>query len=222
MNLRKISRPFYEDEARILSSLLKSKKKELNRKPRYYYLVIAIIIAAGCTYGAVKTNLDVIRFLLGTIAVFLWSFTVFTPYEIYKQQKKLKSDTNRLQEYVSAGIVCTYPVSAKRIALAKKYEDESDLYIIEIQNNNVICLWDREYNLNKKFPCLNFEIYDEDFTLLTGRQVYQLSEKIKPILIAPKAKWNYMIKNGVPENLQIISINFDKLIEKINYYNSIK
>lgn len=68
--------------------------------------------------------------------------------------------------------------------------------------------------MQKKLPCLDFEIYNENFYKLLGRQVYALSERIKPVTIDKKAKWSYMRKVGAPGHLQTESKNFDKLIEE--------
>ena len=107
-------------------------------------------------------------------------------------------------------------INAKRIAVAKEFEDEGDLFIIECDINKILYLWDYDYKLRKKFPCLDFEIYDDNFFTLFGRQVYPISERIKALTIDKKAKWNYMKKVGAPRNLQTDSINFDRLIEDYN------
>jgi hypothetical protein len=102
------------------------------------------------------------------------------------------------------------------MAIAPEYEDESDLYIIEVSSNEVIYLWDTGYSLNKKFPCPDFEIYEEGFFKLTGRQIYPLSEKNQPVKIDKKAKWNFMKQYGAPGHLETEKINFDELLKKYN------
>ena len=93
------------------------------------------------------------------------------------------------------------------------------IYIVEIEKDKVLYLWDTEYNLNKKFPCLDFEIYEPNFYKLVGRQIYPLSEKIQAIKIDKKAKWNYMQEYGVRGHLETEIIGFDSLIEKFNNCN---
>ena len=72
-----------------------------------------------------------------------------------------------------------------------------------------------DYSLRKKFPCLQFEIYEESFFKMFGRQVYPLSERINPVKINSKAKWKYMTLVGVPGHLQTDDMNFDELTEAI-------
>ena len=64
-------------------------------------------------------------------------------------------------------------------------------------------------------PCLAFEIYNEKFYKLIGRQVNPLSEKIKPIVIDAKSKWAYLKKVGGPDHLSIEKRDFDKLVDQI-------
>jgi hypothetical protein len=131
-------------------------------------------------------------------------------------KKKHKDFLQRLKATIDKGKVDTCLINAKRIAVAKEYEDEGDLFIIEYDTDKVLYLWDYDYNLQKKFPCLNFEIYEENFFKLFGRQVYPLSDRIKPLTIDKKGKWNYMSKVGTAEHLQTENINFDKLILDYN------
>jgi hypothetical protein len=112
--------------------------------------------------------------------------------------------------------VDTCHITAQRIAIAPEYEDEIDLYIIELNNEELLYLWDMEYNLKKKFPCLDFEIYEDNFFKLTGRQIYPLSEKIQPVKISNKVKWNFMKQYGAPGHLETEKVNFDELLEKYN------
>jgi hypothetical protein len=122
----------------------------------------------------------------------------------------------KLNAIIQKGTVDTCLINSKRIAVAKEYEDEGDLFIIEYDDDKVLYLWDYDYNLRKKFPCLDFEIYEESLFKLLGRQVYPLSGPIKPLAIDKKAKWNYIKKIGAPGQLQTDSTNFEKIIEAYN------
>jgi len=135
---------------------------------------------------------------------------------MYKRRKKQKYFLQRLKATIDKGTVDTCLINAKNIAIAKEYEDEGDLFIIEYDTNKIIYLWDYNYNLQKKFPCLDFEIYEDNFFKLFGRQIYPLSERIQPVNIDKKAKWNYMSKVGAARHLQTENVNFNKLIEDYN------
>ena len=216
MNISFTTRQLYSDELRLLKALNTKKNRESFSKIKFYHFVIAGLLGIALTYLAAITKVGFLGFLFGTTAVFAYGFVAFAPYEIYKARKKHKSFLNDLGKFIDASTVDTYIVNAKRIAVAEEYEDEGDLFIIECDADKVLYLWDYDYNLRKKFPCLDFEIYDEKFFNLFGRQVYPLSEPIKPLTIDKKAKWNYMSRIGTPEHLEIQAINFDKLIADYN------
>lgn len=210
------TRPFYPDELRLLKTLKTQKEKEVGGKIKIYHLVVAGLLGVGFTYIATLLPDSFWTFLFGTLAVFSLAFIVFTPYEIYKTRRKGRAFLQHLNVTIEKGTVDTCLINAKRIAVAKEYEDEGDLFIIEYDPDKVLYLWDYDYNLQKKFPCLDFEIYEEDFATFFGRQVYPLSDRIKPVIIGNKAKWNYMKKMGAPGNLEMAHVSFDKLIEAYN------
>ena len=210
------TRHFYPDELRLLKTLKTQKEKEGGSKIKLYHFVIAGLLGVGFTYITTIIPDSLWTFLFGTLAIFCFAFIVFTPYEIYKMRRKGKDFLKLLNGYIDKGKVDTCLINAKRIAVAKEYEDEGDLFIIEWNADKVLYLWDYDYTLRKKFPCLDFEIYEDNFFKLFGRQVYPLSDRIKPLTIDKKAKWNYMSKIGAPGHLQTDNINFDKLVDEYN------
>lgn len=210
------TRHFYPDELRLLKTLKTQKEKEGGGKIKFYHFVIAGLLGAGLTYITTKIPDSFWTFLFGALAVFSFAFIVFMPYEVYKMRKKQKDFLQRLNATIDKGTVDTCLINAKRIAIAKEYEDEGDLFIIEYDTDKVLYLWDYDYNLRKKFPSLDFEIYEDNFFKLLGRQVYPLSDRIKPLTIDKKAKWNYMSKIGAAGHLETENVSFDKLIEDYN------
>jgi hypothetical protein len=216
MNIAYKTRNFYPDELRILKTLKTQKEKETISKIKFYLFLIAGLLGAGLTYVTAIIPDSFWSFFFGTIAVFAFAFIVFTPYEIYKQKNRHKLFLLKLKTTLEKGTVDTCVINTKRIAIAPEYEDESDLYIIELNENEVLYLWDTEYNLNNKFPCLDFEIYEDNFFKLIGRQIYTLSEKVHPLKIDKKAKWNYMKTYGASGHLETEEIDFDELLQKYN------
>jgi hypothetical protein len=216
MSITYKTRNFHPDELRLLKTLKTQKEKETISKIKFYHFIIAGLLGAGLTYVVTTIPDSFWTFLFGTIAVFAFAFIVFTPYEIYKQKNRHKLFLRQLSETIERDMVETCLVNTKRIAIAPEYEDESDLYIVELNDNEVLYLWDSEYNLNKKFPCLDFEIYEDNFFKLIGRQIYPLSEKIQPVQIDKKRKWNYMKQYGASGHLEIEKIDFDELLTKYN------
>jgi hypothetical protein len=218
MDMQKITRRFYPDERKMLKSLLKNKMKEAEKGIKYYHLIVIGLVAILFTYLASIIKIDFLFLVFGTIAVLGYSLIVFQPYEIYKKRKESKAFIKALQLYIDKDVIDVYPVRATRFALAREFEDESDLYIVELAKDKVLYLWDLEYNLKRKFPCLEFEIYENDFFKLLGRAIYPLSEKTEPLRIDKKAKWNYIKEVGTPGHLEIEEIEFDKIIERYNKF----
>jgi len=216
MNIVFKTRQFYPEEQRLLKTLKTKKEKEGDSKIKFYHFLLAGLLGSSFTYIATLFPDSFWTFLFGTFAVFSFAFIVFAPYEIYKLKRKHRDFLQLLNTTIDKGTVDTCLIKAKRIALAKEYEDEGDLLIIEYDTDKVLYLWDYDYNLRKKFPCLDFEIYEENFFKIFGRQVYPLSERIKPLIIDKKTKWNYMRKIGAPGHLQTDSKNFDRLMEEYN------
>lgn len=210
------TRHLYPDELRVLKTLKKKKDKEGTTKIKFYQYVMIGLIGAAFTYLATLTKVGFLVFLFGLLAVLAFFIIVFMPYEFYKQRRRYKAFLKELGSFIDNGTVDICTIKAKRIAVAKEYEDEGDLFIIEYETDKVLYLWDYDYNLRKKFPCLYFEIYEEKFFKLFGRQVYPLDEPIQPIIIDRRAKWNYMKKIGSPEHLTTENINFDKLVADYN------
>lgn len=209
------ARKLNSGELRYLKTLRNQTEKAGGGKFTLIHYIAAGLSGAVCVYLASITGGNVGVFILGTLAVFLFAFVIFMPYEAYKMKKRSRDVLLRLNDIINKGMVDTCRINATRCAVAKERDDESDLYIIEIGNDKVLYMWDMEYNLNRKFPCLMFEIYDDSFYKLTGRQIYALSEKIKPYtVIDPEIKGNYMKKTGAPGHLAIENMNFDDVIKK--------
>lgn len=209
-------RQLYSDEIKILNRAKTIATKSLSDSFKLHYFIMAVIIGLLFTFLAIKTSHDFLVFLFGTTAVIAYAFVVFMPYEIYKRKKQIKNQIASLNRFLDTSTVRTFAIKTDKIAIAKEYEDESDLYIVKIDNNKVLFLWDTEYNLNKKLPCTDFEIYEQDFYLTMGRQVYCKGPKTDCIKIDKKKKWKYMGTHGFPEHLMIETKDFDKLIADIN------
>ena len=216
MNITYTARPLYPDEQRILRTLQEKKKKERGTKINSRHFLIAAVIAASFGYLATVIHIGIFEFFFGTIAVFGVGFIVFAPFEIDKAKKRHRNSLADVSSYISQNTVRSCPIAAKRIAVADEYEEEGDLFIIEYDTDRVLFLWDYDYNLRKRFPCLEFEIYEERFARLLGRQVYARSEPFPAVTIAKKAKWNYLRKIHWPRNLTTLDVNFDQLVSAMN------
>ena len=209
-------RSLNDKELKTLAKIRSRREKELAQPFPWAQPLFAIVLCALSLYLATWTRYDLVTFFLGLFAIFCLAFAVIRPYEYYKDRRKARSLANRADAVLQSGVVEVAAVTAKQVALAKASGDESDLYIIEMDKGNILYMWDTFGNLKKNFPCLQFEIYSDDFASLIGRQVSPLSEKIKPIVLDPKAIPNYFNKAGEPVHLAMERKNFEKLIERIN------
>ena len=216
--MQKTTRPFYPEELQKLKSLQARETKAAKTKVKFSYFLVAALVGISCNWLAANMQSDFWVFVFGTIAVFGYGFIVFMPYEMFKERKRLKNRITTMQGFIDKGVVETYPVKATRIAFAAEYEDESDLYIVELAPNEVLYLWDMEYCFDNKFPCLDFDIYEDAFANLAGGQIYPRSKKIEPVKIDKKAKWDYLQQVGVPGHLQTEHIHFDDLIKKFQSF----
>lgn len=213
--LQKHTRPLNPKELKTLAKIKSSREKELKRDFQWGQPVSAIVLGAVALYLATWTRYDLFTFLFGVFSIFCMAFVVIRPYEYYKDRKRAGSMLRKVENALSSGVVEVAQVNARQVALAKEHEDEGDLYIVETDKGHILYMWDTGYHLKKNFPCLSFEIYSDDFVRIIGRQINPLSEKFKPVIIDPKAKWNYLKKAGSPEHLAVERKSFEKLIEKI-------
>lgn len=214
--LKKQTRQLTLKETKALNKIRLSVDTRLKQGYRAHYFLFAFILGTIFVYFATWTKYDFPVFVFGTIAVLSFACVVFMPYEIYKDLRRARLKIKQLDNVLGTNSIDVTPITAKQIALAKEYEDEGDLYIIETDNSDILYLWDNDYNLKKNFPCLEFEIYDKDFYELIGRQINPLSEKFKPIVINAKAKWTYLKNVGGPGHLTIERTDFKKIVEQIN------
>jgi hypothetical protein len=203
-------------ESKALQKIKSTAEKDIKRGHKIHFLFIAAVLGVICVFLANWTTYDSLKFVFGTISVLSFGFVVFMPYEIHKGIKKAKKKIKAIDGILAQDGVDVSIVNASRIAVAKEFEDEGDLYIVETINKDILYLWDNDYNLKKNFPCLEFEIYSEDFYKIIGRQINPLSEKINPITIDAKNKWAYLKKVGGPGHLTLEKRDFEEVLEQIN------
>jgi len=216
MKLNKTKRKFSTKEVRFLKLIIQKHKTEVRFWNSYKLIFISFTIGVPFAIIAANLNDGILLFLTGTIAVFAFVGGIFSIVPCIKDNKKKKTDLKNLNKYLSDGYIGVSDINAQKIAKASEYEDESDLYIVKINDFQTLFVWDYEYNLDRKFPCLHFEIYEKKFYELTNQIINFKSEKITPINIAPENKWNYLRKNGISKQIELIDINFDVLVNQIN------
>jgi hypothetical protein len=202
-------------EIKVLEQLLKKLHATLKHRIRPHHYLIALAIAILFTYFAAISRSGITGLPSGFIAVFAWAFMVFAPYETYKLRKQNGRIVERVKALLQSGSVETIPITAIRIAQAKEFEDEGDLFIVEYEPDRLLFLWDHDRFLQRSFPCLSFELYTGEFLKLTGRMICPRSEKITAVQIEPARKWKQMDHPGIPEHFQTMEAGFDAYISSI-------
>jgi hypothetical protein len=213
---KKQSRPLTLKETKALTKIRSTAKKELKVGYRTNHMIVAIMLGTVFTYLAFLTKYNFLILAFGTIAVLSFGFVVFMPFEIYRERTRLKQRIKQVDDVLTLNSIEVTPMAAKQVALAKQFEDEGDLYIIEMDTSHILYLWDKDHNLKKNFPCLEFEIYSDDFHSLIGRQINPLNKKFKPLMINAKSKWAYFKKQPAPEHLSIEKRSFKKLVDQMS------
>ena len=224
------TRALYPNELRGLKRLKTQTETNKAKISKSLKILLALLLGIVCTCVAAATSKESFWFFIfATIAVFSFSAFVFGSIEELKAQDKNKDILQRVNALLEKQTVDTCLINATRIACAREYEDEGDWYIFELGKGKVLRFCDIDsfaYN-HKKFPCLQFEIYGQNCANLIGKDIYPLSEKIKPVtMIEPKKKWKYMSQInpfeplvGACESMDIANIGFDELINQIETFN---
>jgi hypothetical protein len=210
--LQSQSRELSEKELRALKKIRSTSEQGLKTAFRLRTIGTAVLIAVGAIFVAIATSYSLIALISGTIAVLSLGYALFLPLEVYKDVRKLKFQLAEINKAIQTNKVVVFPISGKQFAVAKEYHGEGDLYIIETNDGSVLYIWDDNDNLKKNFPAHSFEIYDDEFAKLIGRQLNPISEKVGPIIIDAKAKWAYLEKNAAPENMTFEKKDFNKLV----------
>ena len=212
--MEQISRPLLADEIRLLNKLKRKSLKQ--RVARYKVSDFIFIFLTGILLldAAMLMEVDIAAVVFGTLAGLCFSFVVLAPYEIYSKRRRSKKKWSQLNHLLMENGIQVTLVNALQVAVAKEYEDEGDLFIIEYKAGEVLYLWDHDDQLKKRFPCQQFEIYKEDFISLTGRPVHALSERIQPREIDAQSKWKYLKKYGGLEHMATEQIGFEELMSR--------
>jgi hypothetical protein len=211
-NLPSQSRALSEKELRALKKMRATSEQGLKRALRLSTIATAVLIGVAAIFVAISTSYNIIALMSGTIAVLSLGYALFLPVEVYKDIRKLKSQLAEINTAIQTNQVIVFPLTAKQFAVAKEYRGEGDLYIIETNDGTILYIWDDNDNLKKNFPAHSFEVYDDGFAKLIGRQLNPISEKVTPIVIDSKAKWAYLEKNAAPGNMTFEKKDFNKLV----------
>lgn len=216
MKLTTITRPLYPNEITLLRQAHADALGRLQPKVKQYHYLAAVlsgILFFYLAYLSAPQSNFLFSFLL-LIAVLCGAFVVFIPFEERRQIEKAREKAAKIEELITINEIKVTPVTATRVAIAPEYEDECNMYVLEIAPDNVLYLWDYDYNLEEIFPCLQFDVYDKEIHFLIDLAVFNLSEKVDPVLLDPKTKWKEMIQAGLPENMAIEQVGFDRVVER--------
>lgn len=216
MKLTTIIRCLYPNEITLLRQEQADALSRLQPKVKQYHYLAAVLsgILFFCLAYLLASYSDFLVFLFGTIAVLCGAFVVFIPFEERRQIEKERVKAAKIEELIATNKIEVTPVTATRVAIAPEYEDECNMYVFEIAPDNVLYLWDYDYNLEEIFPCLEFDVYDDEVQGLIGYAVNPLSEKVDPVVLDREKKWKAMTDSGLPEDMSIEHVGFDRVVER--------
>ena len=214
MLLQKTDRQLLPVEIKVLTALKSFIAEKIESKTKVKLYIMALIFGVLSIYLASLIRLPFVTFILGSFAVVCACFVIFGPFENYKTIKKLKENIVIIDNYLERNYLTVTNVEALRIAVAREYQDEGELYIIEYASNNILYIWDIDGTQRKKLPCMSFEIYEDEYFKMTGRLINPLDKKIQPVEIDKNSKWKYLSKFAGPGHLTTEQISFDELIER--------
>lgn len=212
--MEQINRPLLADEIRLLNKLKRKNMKRRISRFKVSDFIFIFLTGAALLDMALLIEVATAAVVFGTMAVLCFSFVLLAPYEMYRKRRRSKKRWSQLNQLLMENGIQVTRVNALQVAVAKEYEDEGDLFIIEYKAGEVLYLWDYDDQLKKRFPCQQFEIYAADFTSLTGRPVHALSERIQPRVIDAKSKWKYLKKYGGPGHMTTEQIEFEELMSR--------
>lgn len=212
--MEEINRPLYPDEIRLLNKLKRKIIKGRVPTLKLYHYLLILLTGVALADTAHQVNIPFVTFVFGTMAAICFLFVVFSPYEVYRKKNQLRKKLVQINNLLMENVLSVTLIHASEIALAEEYEDEGDLYLIEYEPGAILYYWDHDYYLRKRLPCLKFEIYNDDFAALTGRQVHALSEKATLRMIGAKLKWQYLGKYGAPAHLTTERVEFEELMNR--------
>ncbi|MEM6380533.1 MAG: hypothetical protein AAF705_20275, partial [Bacteroidota bacterium] len=180
MSLQKITRAFTEQERRKLEKTKRQLEKSLKEPIKWHYFLLAGILVPICAYLANATDIGLITFIAGTLAVLAGFFLIFMPFELVKDWFRDRRDLKAVKDLLELDLLEVTEVIATNVARAAEYEDESDLYIFELEPQKTLFFWAFFPVQNKKFPCLCFEIYPPNVAKFIGREVLPKDLRFRP------------------------------------------
>ncbi|PQJ12769.1 hypothetical protein CJD36_003200 [Flavipsychrobacter stenotrophus] len=216
MKLTTISRPLYSNEIALLRQAQADALSQLQPKVKQYHYLVAVLLGILFFYLAYlsASHSNFLFSFLVLIAVLCGAFVVFIPFEERRQIEKSRVKAAKIEDLIAINEVEVTPVAATRVAIAPEFEDECNMYVLEIATDNVLYLWDYDYNLEEIFPCLEFDVYDDVVQGLIGYAVNPLSEKVDPVVLDREKKWKAMTDSGLPKDMSIEHIRFDEVVEQ--------
>lgn len=211
-------------ENKLLSKVQKSFDKEINSKLNWKAISILILLTFLCAVHIFffdKSNWSLpSKFLIGVFPIIIWVIVE----NKFKGRKKKIQQLDSLNHLLDIDEIGVYKVKAKRIVKFSEYEDEGRLYLIETENDERFYLWDDQIMIPKStgFPSKLFEIYtDEIIKNSIGRKLVSTGDKLEPLTVKGKDKWDYFTKVGFPGDLELEDKSIDELLERIKAHNNV-
>lgn len=210
------NRPLDSSESSNLSESIRQLEKNAPKINWTAILVFSLltILSAIHIYYYDKSNWSLIsKCMVCFCPIIIWII-------IENKYKGRTKTLNELKEIENRKIINVVEINARRVIEFSEGEDEGTLYLIEQEDGQCVYLWDYEYLISedKSFPCDRFDVYtDNEFKYAIKEKVKCMGERIEPIKISGKDKWDYFDAKGFPNDLEIEKKAFDEVMNEISF-----
>lgn len=198
-----------------LDKHIKRTEKRL-RKPLQWKWIIVLLVITGLSAAHIYYYQDSKWIRVSATLVWVCPILIWILFGIrYKGRKKENKVLNELKKIKKEDNIKVISVNANRMIAFEEKDDEGNLFLIEEASGKCFYLWDDEIPEQCGFPRSSFEIYiDENFVIALGRKVNCTGERIEPIKVNEKVKWEYF-KPDFPEDLRIETKTFDEVVSAV-------
>ncbi len=223
-------RPLTDKELNKLRSQKRENIKiiELSYKIKPYIIIGILTFLSGVTlyFFSKSFNKIFLGEFVGQLIGFIFSVCIallfYFPFEQIKSRKRLNNENTQIESLINKNEIEVYEIQTNQAIHFIQYDDEGELYLIQISENKLLYIWDDQTLIKKtKFPNTHFEIYkDIDLRWLLWNKVTYKGQRFTPKKVTANTKSKYFKAEGYPEDLTEIEGNIESFFEKVNQYKN--
>jgi len=215
-----VNRKLNDREREDIKKTIENCTTEIQKRFNWNSLFVCILIITLSGYHIYLYN-DSNWSLISKFLILITPIICLSMVEDFvKRKKRNRKKKVLLDEFLHLNKISLFPIKAKNVAELEEYEDEGILYLIEMEDDNCIYLWDYFSNFPESFPNDSFEVYLDDVYLnYIDNSIVCYGKKIAPLIIKGKSKWDYFSKEGFPGDFETAKESFEVMTQKIERGN---